>query len=90
MSLFDVLRYPVNKDFTVEDLERIPFPLLTEWWNELILYREEHHGFFYVKRMKRYIDSAYRMSYYMKGNNLPKFKEYALEALQRRLNEHDE
>ena len=94
MSLFDVIRYPVNKDFTVEDLERIPFPLLIEWWTELIEYSSIHHGIFYMSRMKRcmerHIDSAFWMSQCMKTTDLPKFKKYALEALQRRLNEHDE
>jgi hypothetical protein len=34
MSLFDVIRYPIDSRFRVEDLERIPADVLREWYRE--------------------------------------------------------
>ena len=34
MTVFDVIRYPVTVFFEVEDIKRIPFHILTVWWDE--------------------------------------------------------
>ena len=35
MSLFDVIRYPIDNRFLIEDLERIPVEILNECWDEI-------------------------------------------------------
>ena len=32
MNTFNVLRYPVDRRFAVEDLQRLPNDILQEWW----------------------------------------------------------
>ena len=32
MSLFDVIKYPIDERFSVEDLDRIPKHILIDWW----------------------------------------------------------
>ena len=32
MSIFDVIKYPVDENFEVEDLRRIPPKALSAWW----------------------------------------------------------
>ena len=34
MSLFDVIRWPIDERFLLEDLERIPNKILIKWWKE--------------------------------------------------------
>lgn len=32
MSLFDVIKYPIDINYRVEDLQRIPEAILNNWW----------------------------------------------------------
>ena len=37
MSIFDVIKYPINEEFELEDLKRIPAPALVNWWFDDIM-----------------------------------------------------
>lgn len=90
MSLFDVLRYPLDINFTVEDLNRIPCSILNEWWDGLIeLHKLSTFGG--VAGMMYNPDYLVaRMSFYMNVCAKDERKAYALKVLQHRLKEYDE
>ena len=89
MSLFDVIKYPIDISFRLEDLERIPSDILKEWWKECIEIRNElwenNDGLWLMIRGS----STKGIHEYFQCEHTIGLHERALKALQRRLNEHD-
>ena len=83
MSLFDIIKYPIDIRFQSEDLKRIPSIILWEWAKEdlgmdpIISRPINLHS--YVNNGKIWFDNIWI------GN-----RKVWLKALQRRIQEHDE
>ena len=82
MSLFDVIAYPIDDRFLLEDLERIPSIILWKWCSEDLD----------IDPMLSNPTSIYSFmngGINMKSNIWYEFTERSLKALQRRIKEHD-
>jgi len=89
MSLFDVIRYPIDVNFRLEDLEHIPSNILNEWWDEVVEYRSKTESDLATALMKYWRGSVIDMDFYLRFNTNRGWKKYALKVLQRRLKEND-
>jgi hypothetical protein len=89
MSLFDVIRYPINESFLEEDLARIPSIILNDWWKEFIEHKKKMMPGYTGVWMSHHISSPKNMSRYMRMTGEQWYHEYALKDLQRRLKEYD-
>ena len=90
MSLFDVIRYPIDINFRLEDLERIPSKILTDWWSECVDIRDRMIGDIYHSWMVSCGETAHHMSAFMNNISDTELREAALKALQRRLREYND
>lgn len=82
MSLFDVIRYPINYQFHFEDLDRIPRPIIHKWidddfedklFSHFNRERATHSIFFYLQLQISIIK-----------------RDRLLKCLQKRIKEYDE
>jgi hypothetical protein len=89
MSLFDIIRYPIDINFRLEDLERIPCNILDEWWRELVEYRKKDQVGWNKSWMTFRGETTQSKHSYMENISADDWKEHALQALQRRLKEND-
>lgn len=89
MSLFDIIKYPIDIRFRLEDLERIPSNILDEWWKELCESYKDTCLLSTFFKIEEYGNTVDRMTFYVSGVNENYWNEYALKALQRRIQEHD-
>lgn len=90
MSLFDVIRYPIDINFRVEDLDRIPTKLLQSWWYDVVENKSAH----FPSGLQQIIEwgeiGTYFISDYLRNtNDALKWRDYALEDLKRRIRNYE-
>lgn len=84
MSIFSVIKYPVNINFTVEHLEALPKPVLRRFWN---VARTCYHHW---ENRARIPCEPHRISIYL-NNSTPKIvRTLLLIRLHRMIQELDE
>ena len=82
MSLFDIIKYPIDIRFRLEDLKRIPSKVLWIWCKEDLCIDPM------LSSPKAILSYFYSYAPIMTGNRM-QWLEVQLKALQRRIQEHD-
>ena len=90
MSLFDLIRYPVDIDFIPEDLDRLPKEVLLKWWGEMaddiVASRRPTYSYQYL--MQNVAASTGRMHGYF-IHRKKEFREDSLKKLKQIIEDHE-
>lgn len=86
MSLFDVLRYPIDERYRLDDLQRIPWHILDAWWKE-VAHRRGAEPAERFCGMSLYGQSIIEMEFYIHYHSA--WPKYALEMLRLKIEEYE-
>ena len=50
MTLLHVIKYPITAEFNVNDLERIPAPILIKWWENTPKLRSFRRDYVFISK----------------------------------------